>query len=72
MWSHNGHFATQNVDQHWKLIQAGADQKAPANSHITMTAGSKPEYPDVLIIIAIHMLDREYWSLGFELYRQRR
>ena len=70
MWSHNGHFAKQNVDQHRKLIQAGADQKAPANSDITMTTGSKPECSDVLIIIAIHMLDREYWSLGFELYRQ--
>jgi hypothetical protein len=35
-----------------------------------MTAGSKRKDPEVLIIIVIHMLDREYRSPGFELYRQ--
>ena len=60
------HFGTQNIDQRWQLIEARPHQKAPRKSYITMTATSKPEHPDVLIIVAIHMLDREYRSLGFE------
>jgi hypothetical protein len=38
----DGYFATQNVDQHWKLIEPAADQDTPKSTCRMATATSKP------------------------------
>jgi len=65
-----GHIAAQHIDQHWKLIQANSNQNTSKGGYRTMTASSKGKDTDGLTIMAIHMLDREDRSPGFELYRQ--
>ena len=72
VWPDNRHFATQNIDQHRKPIKASAYQKAANKSFSMVTTRSKPQSPDMPIVVTILMPHNEYRSSGFNLNRQRR